>query len=375
MNSVLPAERPEQALIYKVLDNFSQKHNFIHNFYLRIPDYRQFRDFLNSEFGITKIGDRYVEYHNPNIPLSIFLSANITLNEVDIVIGTDKAEQLDIFYSKCVELFHSREDNFSISAVSGTRQNINFQEINLPPTNSTYILKDLYPDIDIDCLVKDYDEASDKILILYGPPGTGKSSFLKYYITNSNLIKRFRSTNPYNSSVFYSKDPDITSSNNFWMMSLNVPVVILDDLDIDFSARDLSNDFVTNLLSISDGIFGSAAPKVIITTNQPISKIDEAIIRPGRCFDFIQLSPMSYEYAIEIWKQLGHSEQLFTDYFGFHRKKEIYQSSFYNLYKNCSSKETTRTYVKDISNRNYDIYERLRQINVSVSSDKKAKLL
>lgn len=193
----------------------------------------------------------------------------------------------------------------------------------------------LYPTIDIAKLGKEFSEADDSILILQGKPGVGKTTFLKYMLD----------THVYDRTA-YVKDMRVMMSSQFWssIAGTEYGVLIFDDLDFALAPRsEGGNDsFVSNLLSYSDGIFGQRS-KIIITTNQPIDQMDEALIRPGRCFDFLVLEPLAYEDARHAWvTDLGRPVSEFEEHFV---EGDINQADLMSLYRRLTA-GATRDYIK-----------------------------
>lgn len=153
------------------------------------------------------------------------------------------------------------------------------------------ILEGLFGDLNVDMLYHDYMSARDPILILYGVPGVGKTTFLKYIMQRANDI-----------SIAYIKDAGTMKSSRTWksLQDEDHDILILDDLDMDLLRGKERDDFITQLLSFSDGIFGKRT-KIVITTNTPIQQIDNALVRPGRCFDFVYLRPLTLPQAEAYW--------------------------------------------------------------------------
>jgi len=159
------------------------------------------------------------------------------------------------------------------------------------------IYTELYPDIDINELITQYNEAHEPILMLYGDPGLGKTTFIKHILNVGGYNK-----------VAYVKDPKVMEEGEFWseLTSRTFDALIFDDLDIGLLPRrkNENSTFMTQLLSFSDGIFTQGKMKIIITTNQAVKEIDSALVRPGRCFDFIKLNPLERKDALSFWTEI-----------------------------------------------------------------------
>ncbi|CAL9971017.1 ATPase [Vibrio phage D148] len=155
----------------------------------------------------------------------------------------------------------------------------------------------LYPQIHLQEMMEQYSNSDECIFLLSGQPGTGKTCFAKLMMAAHALTQKE------DMNVVYAKDKDLLKKDQFWaMMSRQEPdIIILDDLDNELLPRGKDgNEIVSNMLSYSDGIF-DVDTKIIITTNLTDSKIDKAIVRPGRSFDTLCLPQLTSEEAQKIW--------------------------------------------------------------------------
>ena len=213
-----------------------------------------------------------------------------------------------------------------------------------------------YPYLDINELFNQFIISEDNILVLAGLPGVGKTKlideYLNYLLTsklvkekidkdkqeekNKEILERKKiieldtvddiddwieemetrvDTMFENDevAVAYVKNEKIISTDEFWnqLLSKNYQLVILDDLDyallprsqVVSTSEDIDkNQFISQLLSYTDGIFESGNnTKFIITTNRDVSDIDSAVLRKGRTFDILNLRCLTNDEAKNIW--------------------------------------------------------------------------
>ena len=148
--------------------------------------------------------------------------------------------------------------------------------------------------------LKDYIESfknsKSNLLILIGEPGTGKTSFLRtvcqYFgpiiiIMNSHEVITHKDAIP----IFQKEE------SNF---------LILEDADIITRKRENNNTSMSTLLNAIDGLVNFRNKKFIISTNLPSLKdVDEALIRPGRCFDVLKFTQLTRQQAMAARQAIG----------------------------------------------------------------------
>lgn len=157
----------------------------------------------------------------------------------------------------------------------------------------------MYPRIDVPALVQSYLISNESLLLILGYPGTGKTSFVKKL-----LYEKAQQTKQHINAT-YVKDRDVLMEDSFWA-TLNEEepeFLLLDDLDEELTPRikgSKERSIVSKMLSFTNGIFPSKT-KVVGTTNKPDDEMDDALIRPGRCHDVLELPRLSPEEALKIW--------------------------------------------------------------------------
>lgn len=94
-----------------------------------------------------------------------------------------------------------------------------------------------------------------------------------------------------------------------FMMENKDSIFILEDCEQILMARE-ENRFggaIANILNMSDGLMSDIFNiKFICTFNTEIKNIDEALLRPGRCFVNYEFKALSKEKSSELLKSLGH---------------------------------------------------------------------
>lgn len=178
-----------------------------------------------------------------------------------------------------------------------------------------------YPYIDVDDLFNSFFKSSQNILILLGESGTGKSKLeilgINYLLEHPELIK----DNKRNHEIAHVVNPKVLTSDEFWsnLVTHNTQLVIIDDLDYYLCSRAgevispedvLKNEFLKKLLTFSDGI-RNVNTKFIISSNQELKDIDNALLRKGRLFDLLNLRRLTNNEALAIWRKEGLTDDTF----------------------------------------------------------------
>lgn len=166
------------------------------------------------------------------------------------------------------------------------------------PLNYRPALEGAYPWLpkDIGAYIDDYMNSDASVLILLGPPGTGKTTFIK------NLIHRSGA----NAKVTY--DEKVMSDDSLFANFIegDEKFLIMEDADAFLSAREDGNTMMHRFLNVSDGLISAKDKKLVFSTNLPsVRDIDDALMRPGRCYDVIEFRPLKRAEAVVVASGLG----------------------------------------------------------------------
>lgn len=275
---------------YEFRDKRGKTAIFIQNddFFLRITMYGKISEvsYYTSSLG-------YTEFLN-NMLIDYTTDEEIVVNRVNISLGSN-----------------------GLKKTQGILHDKNFEDLS----------EKYYPFLNVEKLFSKFQESSESILGLLGLPGCGKTKLSSIYIkklldgtiqpkrTENLIVDEDFASLPNFYSVAIVKDVNVLSSPLFWedLTTSEYTAVILDDLDYFLVQRDSDvrseidnqkNQFMSELLSFTDGIVKNEI-KFIITTNQPVSNIDSALLRRGRVFDILEFRYLNREEALDIWKSYG----------------------------------------------------------------------
>jgi hypothetical protein len=141
-------------------------------------------------------------------------------------------------------------------------------------------------------------ESSTSLLFLSGPPGTGKTSLIRWLLHQYSM----------NAAVTY--EEKLLSSDSIFVDFLTGDtqnVFVIEDADTILGSRSREgNKMIARFLNVSDGLIKFPNKKVIFTTNlDDFKKVDEALLRPGRCFGMIKCRALDYDEAVAATKIAG----------------------------------------------------------------------
>jgi len=129
--------------------------------------------------------------------------------------------------------------------------------------------------------VSRYLEASETVLVLQGGPGTGKTRLVRAILSALSARKAD------SARVLYTADKRALESDEIFVefVTGSHDAFVIEDADHLLLARSNGNHDLHRFLAIADGVVRAQGRKIIFSTNLVnVNDIDEALLRPGRCF-------------------------------------------------------------------------------------------
>ena len=149
---------------------------------------------------------------------------------------------------------------------------------------ATDVLRDrAYPEIEggVHRFIARYLESRETVLVLQGPPGTGKTRLIRGILGEMSRRKDEPALALYTGDVkAFATDEIFVKFITGWHDAF-----VVEDADHVLKPRADGNEHLHRFLTIADGVVRSQGRKIIFSTNLPnVGDLDEALIRPGRCF-------------------------------------------------------------------------------------------
>jgi len=150
-------------------------------------------------------------------------------------------------------------------------------------------------------------DAEESILVMFGDAGTGKSTFLRSLIAHGN----YQAFLAYNKEVVES--PALLRT---FFQHPKARILGYEDIDRHLGKREDDNFLMSSLLNAADGVVQRKGKKIVFVTNLPsVNRIDQALLRAGRCFDILEFRHLSNEEAGVVRSDMGKPP---LDYTGRH---------------------------------------------------------
>src|SRR5262249_9799696 len=134
--------------------------------------------------------------------------------------------------------------------------------------------------------VERYLKAPETVLVLQGAPGTGKTRLVRAILAGLSARKGA------SAEVMYTADRRTLEKDEVFVKFItgSHDAFVIEDADHLLQARANGNIDLHRFLAVADGVVRAQGRKMIFTTNLPnLSDIDEALLRPGRCFASVRV--------------------------------------------------------------------------------------
>jgi hypothetical protein len=156
-----------------------------------------------------------------------------------------------------------------------------------------------YPEIEggVHPFIERYLDSREAVLVLQGPPGTGKTRLIRAIL--GALSRR----NNGQASAIYTGDMKALESDEIFVKFITGwdEAFVVEDADHMLKPRAEGNEHLHRFLTVADGVVRSQGRKIIFSTNLPnVGDLDDALVRPGRCFARVNVRSLTYPEATQL---------------------------------------------------------------------------
>ncbi|MGH8226905.1 MAG: AAA family ATPase [Steroidobacteraceae bacterium] len=180
-----------------------------------------------------------------------------------------------------------------------------FEELADPP-----LLDEAYPALgeSVARLITRYLDARETVLILQGPPGTGKTRLVRAILAAMSRRKGA------SAKVLYTADSRALKNDEIFVEFItgSHDAFVVEDADHILGSRAHGNIDLHRFLAVADGVVRAQGRKILFTTNLPnVGDIDDALLRPGRCFANLRMRALERTEAARLLSRIcGDDEAL-----------------------------------------------------------------
>jgi hypothetical protein len=256
---------------------------------------------LQAGIDAHRIEEGYVLLDGPGIFVSVWGAWKSGYSSCFAHIWADSLARADEMRATLMRIIGERRIeqqmfliNWQFTSGDGSLSSASFEEILDEP-----LIDEAYPSLEesVGSFVHRYLTARETVLVLQGSPGTGKTRLVRAILGE---ISRRKGES---AEVMYTADKRALEKDEIFVEFItgSHDAFVIEDADHILMARANGNIDLHRFLAVADGVVRAQGRKIIFTTNLPnIGDIDEALLRPGRCFASVRTRPLTREEAARL---------------------------------------------------------------------------
>ena len=186
--------------------------------------------------------------------------------------------------------------------------------------------------------VRRYLASNETVLVILGPPGAGKTRLVRA------ILGELSGRKGRSAEIMYTCDKSALENDEIFVTFItgSHEAFVVEDADHILTPRANGNIDLHRFLAIADGVVRAQGRKIIFTTNLPnVGDLDEALLRPGRCFAAVHTRSLTAAEGAKLIAKLCGGEA--------EREKEalaavypvgVKSASVAAIYRACGSRAT-----------------------------------
>lgn len=150
-------------------------------------------------------------------------------------------------------------------------------------------------------LMQEFAKSNSNVCLIYGVPGTGKSNWMMEMINERG----------WDDKIYLADRMDVLGHPGFPDFVRELPagsIVLTEDSDILVGKRTDGNVSMSALLNATAGIVARDVKLIISTNLKHTNDIDDALMRPGRCFRILKFKHLNSAQATDVREMLELDE-------------------------------------------------------------------
>jgi len=256
-----------------------------------------------------------------------------------------RAEEARELLFNAVGKRHDPEETFIIDwnfcDAGGSLRSTSFEEV------AQDVLHDeAYPTLGepVAAFIRRYLAANETVLILQGSPGSGKTRLVRAILAAMSRRKGD------SAEVMYTADMRALENDEIYVdfITGSHEAFVIEDADHMLKARHNGNQHLHRFLAIADGVVRAQGRKIIFSTNLPnIGDLDEALLRPGRCFATVRTRLLRAAEIEQLVARLceGDGERAACAHADLATQRG--EASVADVYRACASAQAKRSVASD----------------------------